>query len=94
MPDVPTLEEVGIGMTPVPDLWAGIHAPGGTPRPVIDKLWKAFDATLRDPETREQLLKSNVEILSMGPDEAAATMRDTFRAAKVVADKAGIVPQD
>ena len=94
IPDVPTLEEVGIGMSPVPDLWAGVHARGGTPRPVIDTLAKAFHAALTDTETRELLQKANIEILDVGPDEAAKAMKDTIAAAKVVADKAGIKPQD
>jgi tripartite-type tricarboxylate transporter receptor subunit TctC len=94
IPDVPTLEEVGIGMSPVPDLWMGIHTRAGTPRPVIDTLYKAFTGALNDPATREQLLKANVEIVDMGPDQAAKLMADTLAASRVVAEKAGIKPQD
>ena len=94
IPAVPTLEELDIGMSPVPDLWAGVHARAGTPRPVIDKLWKAFEGALNDAETRALLTKANIETLNIGPEAAAKMMKDTFAAAKIVADKAGIKPQD
>jgi tripartite-type tricarboxylate transporter receptor subunit TctC len=49
LPDVPTMEEVGIkGL--ISDTWNAISAPPGTPAPVVAKLNAALNEALKDPE--------------------------------------------
>jgi tripartite-type tricarboxylate transporter receptor subunit TctC len=49
LPDVPTMEEVGIkGL--ISDTWNAISAPPGTPAPVVAKLNAALNDALKDPE--------------------------------------------
>ena len=49
LPDVPTTAEAGM-----PDfklsVWFGMSAPKGTPQPIVDKLSKALNVALSDPE--------------------------------------------
>ena len=47
LPDVPTLEEMGVKGAEV-GIWHGIYAPKGTPKPVLDKLVAALQGALKD----------------------------------------------
>ena len=53
LPDIPSAKEVGINYQM--SIWAGIFAPGGTPKPVVDKLAGALDKTLDDPAVAAKL---------------------------------------
>ncbi len=62
-PNLPTVAESGIpgfGIT----VWFAMYAPKGTPKPVIDKLSKALQQALQDPEVKERLAKSGAETVS------------------------------
>jgi tripartite-type tricarboxylate transporter receptor subunit TctC len=53
-PDIPTVDEAGLPnfhMT----LWSGLWAPKGTPKDIIDKLNKATNEALADPQVQKQL---------------------------------------
>ncbi|ANN68240.1 Bug family tripartite tricarboxylate transporter substrate binding protein [Bordetella bronchialis] len=54
IPNVPTIEEAGV---PGLDLeaWYGLMAPAGTPPRVIDRLNRAINAALLDPDLRDSL---------------------------------------
>jgi tripartite-type tricarboxylate transporter receptor subunit TctC len=47
LPDVPTAKEAGLDYQMT--IWAGIFAPKGTPKPIVDKLAAALDKSLDDP---------------------------------------------
>jgi tripartite-type tricarboxylate transporter receptor subunit TctC len=47
LPNVPTAKEAGLDYQI--KIWAGIFAPCGTPRPIVDKLAAALDKSLDDP---------------------------------------------
>jgi len=53
LPDVPTAKEDGLDYQM--SIWAGIFAPKGTPKPVVDKLAAALDKTLDDPGVAAKL---------------------------------------
>jgi tripartite-type tricarboxylate transporter receptor subunit TctC len=67
-PELPTMIEAG-----VPDcisvLWFGISAPSGTPQPIIDKLSKAANEALKDPDVVKSLHAQTVEALGGTPDD-------------------------
>ena len=54
-PEVPTMEEAGVpGYSAAgSDLWFGIMAPAGLPKPVADKLQSTLVTVLRSPEMRQ-----------------------------------------
>ena len=60
LPDVPTMIESGY-----PDAtsvsWFGLHAPAGTPAPVVARLAAATLAAANDPVVRERLIRVGVE---------------------------------
>jgi len=84
-PSAPTMVESGY-----PDFvtgsWQGVFVPAGTPREVVDKLFKAIQQTMSAPEVGERLKVGGAEVvISQGP---AAFMEfvaaETKRWARVV----------
>lgn len=68
-PDVPTMAEAGLGNFVAP-AWVGLAAPKGTPKEVIDILYKALQTHWRDaPDVREQLNGQGAEPAVMTPAE-------------------------
>jgi tripartite-type tricarboxylate transporter receptor subunit TctC len=53
LPDVPTLQEVGLPGFEVA-VWHGLYASKGTPKPVIDKLAAALQHALKDPTLKQR----------------------------------------
>lgn len=83
LPDVPSISEKIPGFSGT--LWIGLFAPKGTPKPVIDKLQKEMQLTLTNPELREKLQATGVELANMTPAEFAKQLQDDItRWAKIV----------
>lgn len=86
-PDVPTMKEVGF-----PDLvvgsWQGFYVPKGTPRPVVDRLFKAVVTTMKDGDVIKKLgTASAAAIVSKSPADFQKFWRSEHeRWAKVVKD--------
>ena len=53
LPDVPTLDELGLKGFEV-GIWHAFYAPKGTPKPVIDKLVAALQEALKDPTVKQR----------------------------------------
>ncbi|HXW48518.1 MAG TPA: tripartite tricarboxylate transporter substrate binding protein [Xanthobacteraceae bacterium] len=49
LPDVPSMAQIGYPGVDV-RLWSGVFAPAATPAPVVAKLEKALDDSIRDPD--------------------------------------------
>jgi tripartite-type tricarboxylate transporter receptor subunit TctC len=73
-PDVPTMIELGF-----PDFvaltWIGFLAPGGTPRPIIDRYNKEIVRILRMPEIRVKLDQMQMELVAGTPEQFAQLIR-------------------
>jgi tripartite-type tricarboxylate transporter receptor subunit TctC len=84
LPDVPTLIEAGVPGYDV-EAWTGVIAPAGLPRPVLDRLNAALNATVKMPEVRERLLQFGSEGSGGTPEAFAALIRrDSAKWAEVV----------
>jgi tripartite-type tricarboxylate transporter receptor subunit TctC len=70
LPDVPTLKESGIDVEA--DAWNGLIAPGGTPKPLIDKINKDVVAIIRAPELRDKLAAQLMEPVGSTPEQFRA----------------------
>jgi tripartite-type tricarboxylate transporter receptor subunit TctC len=69
LPDVPIANETIKNM--VAQLFVGVFAPAGTPKPVIDRVSQATRKVLADPSFQKLLLDSGVEpVLDSGPEKA------------------------
>lgn len=68
-PNVPTMFEAGLGKFVAP-AWVGLAAPKGTPKEVVDTLYKALLSGWKDaPDVREQLNAVGAEPAVMSPEE-------------------------
>lgn len=77
LPDVPTVAETLPGFEV--NSWYGIMAPAGTPRPIIDKLYRAFAAAIRTPEISAALEAQGFGIEATTPDQYAQKIRDDLQ---------------
>lgn len=53
LPELPTMSEAGMPNFTV-SVWHAMYAPKGTPQPVIDKLSKALQEALKDPNLKQR----------------------------------------
>lgn len=68
-PNVPTMEEAGLGRFVAP-AWVGMAAPKGTPKEVIDTIYKALTTSwVNAPDVKEQLSNMGSEPALMKPEE-------------------------
>jgi tripartite-type tricarboxylate transporter receptor subunit TctC len=71
LPDLPTLDEVGLKGFSV-SIWHGFYAPKGTPKPVIDKLEAALKEALKDPAIIKRFADLGTEPVPAGKATPAA----------------------
>jgi tripartite-type tricarboxylate transporter receptor subunit TctC len=84
LPEVPTLIESGVPGYDV-NLWSGVIAPAGLPRPILEKLNKAINAAIVAPETKERFVQLGSEGGGGTPEEFADLIRrDSAKWAEVV----------
>ena len=84
LPAVPTLTEAGYPGTEG-DAWAGLFAPAGTPKAVVDKIHADVIAVLQQTEVRERLTALGLDVVGNRPDEFAAVIKaDTAKWAAVI----------
>ena len=68
LPDVPTAAEAGVKNYETFG-WLALLAPAGTPKPVIDKLYKALAEAMKDPTVQQRFTEQGAEPVAPGPDE-------------------------
>jgi tripartite-type tricarboxylate transporter receptor subunit TctC len=86
LPDVPTMEESGVGgqEQEAPQC---IWAPAGTPREIIDLLYRATAQAVATPELRQQMAAIGFEPAAVPPGEFAARIKaDMPKWAKLISD--------
>jgi tripartite-type tricarboxylate transporter receptor subunit TctC len=61
LPDVPTLAEAGYPEATSVS-WFGLHAPAGTPAPVLEKVAAAVKAATADPDVNAKITALGAEV--------------------------------
>jgi tripartite-type tricarboxylate transporter receptor subunit TctC len=89
LPNVPSLDELGI-KNAESDNWAGILAPAGTPKPVIERLAKEIAAILARPDIRAKYAKLGLPVVAEGPDAFRARIAREVPMYKEVIEQAGL----
>jgi tripartite-type tricarboxylate transporter receptor subunit TctC len=86
LPDVPTLAEAGV---PGQDQEApqGLWAPAGTPREIVDRLYREIAKAVATPEMKARMAAIGFEPAAVPPDEFALRIKaDMPKWAKVIHD--------
>jgi tripartite-type tricarboxylate transporter receptor subunit TctC len=89
MPDVPTLDELGMGIPDTSPRY-GFMAPRGLPRDIVDRIARDVQGLLRDPTIRQRLLDQGGVILGEGPEVFTARIARELAENIVVAREANI----
>jgi tripartite-type tricarboxylate transporter receptor subunit TctC len=94
LPDVPTIAEAG----PLPgyavEVWLGVMAPAGTPRPIVDRLNSEINRIVRDPQVvKERLTPVGLEPVGSTPERLLQVMKAELAMYTKLARDAGIRPE-
>ena len=87
LPDVPTLKEAGVEGVDVQQ-WYGFFAPPKTPKPVIDRLSKALQTALADPEVVKRIEESGADVEWSSPEQLGTLVKTELLKWKGVVAKA------
>jgi tripartite-type tricarboxylate transporter receptor subunit TctC len=93
LPEVPTLDAMGLKGFELTQ-WQAVVAPAGTPKPIVDRLYRQVVEALKQPDVIERLAtQGGNELVGNTPEEFAQVIRnDLSKYAKLV-KAAGIQPQ-
>ena len=89
LPDVPTLEELGIHDA-VSDTFYGFFAPAGTPQPIIDRVVKELTAILHREDVMAKYEKAGMPVVAEAPDVMRGRIAHEVPMYKKIVDKAGL----
>ena len=88
-PEVPTVAEAGVAGYEF-NVWYGMMAPGGTPRPIVTKLAIEIARLLKAPVVLERFAVAGLEPISNTPDEFTALLKSEIPEWSKVAKAANI----
>jgi tripartite-type tricarboxylate transporter receptor subunit TctC len=93
LPGVATLDEQGLTGFELTQ-WQGVVAPAGTPKPVIDLLYREVVEALKKPDVIERLAtQGGNELVGNTPEEFAQVIKDDLAKYAKLVKAAGIQPQ-
>lgn len=92
LPEIPTLEELGITEA-VSETFNALYAPAATPQPILDRLAAAVLAVLARPDVKLRYRTGGVPVVADGPEGLRARVaqevprwRDVIRQAKIAVE--------
>lgn len=91
-PDVPTLKEMGINWSA--GTWRGIAAPKGTPKEIIDILYKALTEITKSDEFKDFMARNGFGIKIRGPEEFKKFLAEQDKTWKKVLKIAGYLKEE
>jgi len=91
-PEIPTFAEAGVAGVEG-GCWQGIFVPPGTPKPVVDRIYRETVRVLNVPEIRNQIIETGAEVGGNSPEEFAAMIRADQERSKKAAAVAGLSPE-
>jgi len=91
LPDVPTAAEAGVKNYET-SAWLALLAPAGTPKPIVDRIYKALAEAVKDPTVKARLTEQGAEPVSPGPEELEKFIASETVKWRDIINKAGIPP--
>jgi tripartite-type tricarboxylate transporter receptor subunit TctC len=86
LPNVPTVKESGLAGYEY-DSWFGVLAPGGVPKPILNKVSQDIARVLRLPDVAEKMKAQGLVVATQSPDEFDAMIRsEAERYGKILRD--------
>src|SRR3954449_3688242 len=75
LPDVPTIAEAGVPGYEANNWW-GVMAPAGTPKEIVDRLYKDIQEVLKSPELTQAFDREGASAVTMSSGEFAAYIQN------------------
>ena len=91
-PDIPTVGEMGYPGIKI-DTWFGIFLPPNTPRPIVERLNKAFQAAISDPENKAKLEAKGIYPKGGTPEDFQNYFQSEMRKFSRIVTEAKIEPE-
>ena len=86
LPQIPTVAEQGVKNFEAIS-WAGICAPGGTPKPIVDRLYQEVSKVLKTKSVETRLLRDGIEPIGSTPEAFVLHIKkETLKWSQVVKD--------
>ena len=93
LPDVPTMAESGLAGYDL-SFWFGVVAPGGTPKPIVDRLSREINEITRNPAFRARMANfNNMQLTSGSPEQLAEQIKGDILLWQKLLKDAGVAPQ-
>jgi tripartite-type tricarboxylate transporter receptor subunit TctC len=92
LPDVPTFAEAGVSGVVMTN-WYSVMSVGGTPKPVLNRLYEELSRAVAAPDMRERLATAALEPAPNTPDQFKKLVTDELQRWKNVMKDAGIKPE-
>lgn len=89
LPEVPTIAETGLAGFQV-DGWYALMAPGKTPKPIIDRLYRDTAEVLKMPDTVARIESFGLEPAGISPQQFGDTIRAELKKWGKLIKEAGI----
>lgn len=89
LPDVPTLDEIGIKDAET-DTFQAVFAPAGTPKPIIDRLATEISKILKRPDVQERFKNIGLPVVDEGPAAFRLRVAREVPMYKQAIEKAGL----
>lgn len=97
LPDIPTVREASQGSSGIKELaqfealaWNGILVPSATPKDVVQKMNREFDAVLKDDVVRKRLFDAGLEVVGGSGESFAQVLSQETKKWKTIIDRLGI----
>ena len=92
LPDVPTVAEAGINGFAI-NGWYGVVGPANLPVEVTEKLNKAIEKALNEPELVAHLQLEGEEVAASTPEQFATLIREDFEKYRAIVASSGLQPR-
>jgi tripartite-type tricarboxylate transporter receptor subunit TctC len=92
LPDIPTVRESGIKELAKFEAlaWNGILVPSATPKAVVERMNREFDAVLKDEAVRARLTAAGLEVVGGSSESFASILTAETKKWKVIIEQLGI----
>jgi tripartite-type tricarboxylate transporter receptor subunit TctC len=90
LPNVPTIAEAGVPGY-VFDAWYGFVTTGGTPKPIVDKLYNEIVKALNAADVKERLSGAGVIVIGNSPEQFAQFIKSEIQKDEKIVKAAHII---
>jgi len=93
LPNVPTLDEAGVGGDLLATTYFALAVPAATPPAVVERLYEEMKRALSVPDVRERLGNAGLEPVAMGGQDLLGLIKQDIPRFRKIVQQIGIQPE-